>query len=80
MKNIEFLSQTGAIQTDLVKAHATTTSRNFKVGRNNIAQQGLAQLLAFSQIVSATPYGYCALRSKSRSLLRREHTPDTTSV
>jgi hypothetical protein len=39
-----------AIQTDVVEARATSINwRNFKVGRNNIAPQGLAQLLVFSQ-------------------------------
>jgi hypothetical protein len=35
-----------------------------KVGRNNIAPHELPQLLAFSQVFGAMPYGYCALRPK----------------
>jgi hypothetical protein len=39
-----------------------------KVGRNNIAPQGLTQLLACLQILGAKLYGYCT----PQNLLRRE--------
>jgi hypothetical protein len=71
------------MQTDVVKDHATTvTCRNLKVGRNNIAPQGLVQLLAFSLVFDAMPFGYRALRPSSLSALATSIslTPKNTRV